>query len=670
MANDLIKALKLGSDTHVFTLPYATCTVAQSAAEKVATVQPEGSVFVLETGARVSVKFTNGACAAAELNVNSTGRKPISVKGYDTDTTSWEAGDIVEFIYDGANWVAYSGTQLCDGCAVAGLMSPSDKIKLEGIADNATYNPNVFTTVVADSTSIPASGRTDTIKFTAGSNVTLTPSVTGKSIQISAKDTVYTHPTATSRSAGIYKITVNNLGHVTGATSITNDAGKIKSEFLDLPAQVDEIIEGYLYNGKFYKESAHTNVLPAEDNKIYLDLATNKVYRYGSTTYVEISASLALGNTSSTAAKGDHIHPVNGTTGSATLTPAGTIAATFTGTEAGHTHTVSVSGSHDHSFTGTAAEHNHTGTVSGGKHTHSLTLAPTGHTHSFAITNGGSHKHTLTSVTKSVSFEVDYSQASASFSGTAHKHSFSKTATTGAPTGSTSVLTSVKSAGTLPSYSTTNASFPTWTLDAGSFPTLTSSGGTAPSLTSSVTGQTLVLTFGAGSHKTYSLTGGELPSITKGSNGAWPTFTAGAMPTFNTGSVASTAHTHSVTVSGDTGETTATGTVSVDGCETIDISIPGFVTGMDNATVSFSGTSGSTVAGITGSVAETTPTGYSLTINNKSITPAGTVGSKTITVTGTAAEKKLTPAGSVSATFTGTAATHSHNVDFTTGTPQ
>ena len=72
-----------------------------------------------------------------------------------------------------------------------------------------------------------------------------------------------------------------------------------------LPSYVDDVIEGYYYNGKFYEEAAHTTEITAETGKIYTDLATNKTYRWGGTAYVEISASLALGETSSTAYRGD-----------------------------------------------------------------------------------------------------------------------------------------------------------------------------------------------------------------------------------------------------------------------------------------------------------------------------------------------------------------------------
>ena len=63
-----------------------------------------------------------------------------------------------------------------------------------------------------------------------------------------------------------------------------------------LPSYVDDVLE--------YSDSAS---FPAEGEagKIYVDKATNKTYRWGGTAYAEISESLALGETSSTAYAGD-----------------------------------------------------------------------------------------------------------------------------------------------------------------------------------------------------------------------------------------------------------------------------------------------------------------------------------------------------------------------------
>ena len=63
-----------------------------------------------------------------------------------------------------------------------------------------------------------------------------------------------------------------------------------------LPSYVDDVLE-----------YASKSVFPAtgEDGKIYVDESTNKTYRWGGSSYVEISASLALGETENTAYRGD-----------------------------------------------------------------------------------------------------------------------------------------------------------------------------------------------------------------------------------------------------------------------------------------------------------------------------------------------------------------------------
>ena len=63
-----------------------------------------------------------------------------------------------------------------------------------------------------------------------------------------------------------------------------------------LPSFVDDVIEAENYT-----------VLPneGETGKIYVTLDDNKTYRWSGSAYVEISASLALGETDSTAYRGD-----------------------------------------------------------------------------------------------------------------------------------------------------------------------------------------------------------------------------------------------------------------------------------------------------------------------------------------------------------------------------
>lgn len=91
-------------------------------------------------------------------------------------------------------------------------------------------------------------------------------------------------------------------GVANGFATLDSDA-KIPAS--QLPSFVDDVIEGYLYNGKFYQDAAHTIEITAVSGKIYVNLTDSKTYRWSGTQYVVISESLALGETSSTAYRGD-----------------------------------------------------------------------------------------------------------------------------------------------------------------------------------------------------------------------------------------------------------------------------------------------------------------------------------------------------------------------------
>ena len=117
-------------------------------------------------------------------------------------------------------------------------------------------------------------------------------------------------------------VTYDAQGHITAAGTHTHtvtgfltsssslDASKLTGTVPTsvLPSYVDDVLE-YTAKANF----------PAtgEEGKIYVDKTTNLTWRWGGSAYVEISPSLALGTTASTAAKGNHTH---------SFTPAGTIA--------------------------------------------------------------------------------------------------------------------------------------------------------------------------------------------------------------------------------------------------------------------------------------------------------------------------------------------------------
>lgn len=106
----------------------------------------------------------------------------------------------------------------------------------------------------------------------------------------------------TSALAG--KVSTSSVGSANGVAELDAN-GRVPSS--QLPSYVDDTVEGYLnsVDGKFYVDSSYTTEITGETGKIYVTLDTNKTYRWSGSGFVEISESLALGETSSTAYAGN-----------------------------------------------------------------------------------------------------------------------------------------------------------------------------------------------------------------------------------------------------------------------------------------------------------------------------------------------------------------------------
>lgn len=144
------------------------------------------------------------------------------------------------------------------------------------VASNAEITGGTFTKVTVDKKGL----------VTGGSNATLDDIADG-----------------TTRKLANY-ILKSQMGVASGVATLGTD-GKIPTA--QLPSYVDDVVEGYLYQSKFYEDVNHTTEITASAGKIYVDitLGAMKTYRWSGMSYVEISASLALGETSATAYAGD-----------------------------------------------------------------------------------------------------------------------------------------------------------------------------------------------------------------------------------------------------------------------------------------------------------------------------------------------------------------------------
>lgn len=81
-----------------------------------------------------------------------------------------------------------------------------------------------------------------------------------------------------------------------------NGSGKVPES--QLPSYVDDVIEGYLYEGAFYEDAQHTTQITPETGKIYIDLNTDKTYRWSGSVYVCTGSDIEIGETTGTAFDG------------------------------------------------------------------------------------------------------------------------------------------------------------------------------------------------------------------------------------------------------------------------------------------------------------------------------------------------------------------------------
>lgn len=109
-----IAKVTAGGATHLIaSSAYGECTTAAATAAKTVNLTGDGTAtipYTLMKGNTIHVKFTNTNTAASPtLDVNSTGAKAITKYGATaagtTEITSWSAGAVVAFTYDGTRWI-------------------------------------------------------------------------------------------------------------------------------------------------------------------------------------------------------------------------------------------------------------------------------------------------------------------------------------------------------------------------------------------------------------------------------------------------------------------------------------------------------------------------------------------------------------------------------------
>lgn len=87
-----------------------------------------------------------------------------------------------------------------------------------------------------------------------------------------------------SEEDNIYIVTDRDVGSENGVARLVG--GKVPET--ELPSYVDDVKDGYYYDSKFYVDAEHTQEIVPEADKIYIDLATNKTYRWSGSAYAMV----------------------------------------------------------------------------------------------------------------------------------------------------------------------------------------------------------------------------------------------------------------------------------------------------------------------------------------------------------------------------------------------
>ena len=243
-----ITPASIGAATSSHTHNYAgSSSVGGSATSAVKLDSSAGSAtnpIYFSNGKPVACTYTLGKSVPSDAKFTDTVYTHPTTSGNKHIPSGGQSGQILRWSSDGtAVWGADNNTTYNNATtSTDGLMSSSDKTKLNGIAAGAI-----------------------------------------KTIVDSALSSTSTNPV---QNKVIY-------GAISSKADL-NTSGKVLSS--QLPSYVDDVLE---YSAKSNFPST------GESGKIYVDTATNLTYRWSGSAYVEISQSLALGETSSTAYRGD-----------------------------------------------------------------------------------------------------------------------------------------------------------------------------------------------------------------------------------------------------------------------------------------------------------------------------------------------------------------------------
>ena len=225
----------------------------------------------------------------------STGAKNVYYQSTTRCTTQYPQQSLVRMTYHEAFTIggtSYEGWWTEPGRYVD--VETSDANVTQTISSTSNANYRVLLSGTADNTTRTEGVRKDAdFTYNPSSNTLTVGTVVGSLSGNATSATSATNDGDGHEISSTY-VKTDQIGANSGVAPL-NSSGEIDSTYL--PSYVDDVLE---YNGQANFPAT------GESGKIYVDTSTNLTYRWSGTQYTEISPSLALGTTSSTAFRGDY----------------------------------------------------------------------------------------------------------------------------------------------------------------------------------------------------------------------------------------------------------------------------------------------------------------------------------------------------------------------------
>lgn len=250
MADNSVITKVTGTDTstnRIASTFYGTCSTGASTAAKAVTLS-DSCVFndsCLVTGVTIHVKFTNSnANSTPTLQVGTATAKQImkygTTKAGATADTSWQAGSVVSFTYDGTYW------QMNDHLDTADV-----KVTQTATSTNSTYEV-LFSNSANNTTETAGARKNNNLTFNPSTG-TLDATATGTNLKAAVRSDIRVELTQAQYdalvSAGtvdsniIYLITDRNNSAPTYASGISYDNSSSGLSATTVQAAIDEIVD-------------------------------------------------------------------------------------------------------------------------------------------------------------------------------------------------------------------------------------------------------------------------------------------------------------------------------------------------------------------------------------------------------------------------------------------